>query len=103
MGDLEPVLSAGDALAWVEAIRVFASLVIESRWGIPVIAYATGAGTPSSILSTYADLQIAGPTPTQAIAMRRWRRQLDQLRWVAPVTDILPDDPRRRTGRTTGR
>jgi hypothetical protein len=39
IGDLGPMLAAADALDWVEAVRVFATLVIESGSQIPVAAY----------------------------------------------------------------
>jgi hypothetical protein len=97
VGDLEPVLFAEDALAWVEAVRVFASLVIESRWGIPVIAFATGAGGPSSVLSTYADLQIQGHHEAQVRAMLRWHRRLVMINLAPDVTSVrlaLDDLPR---------
>jgi KaiC/GvpD/RAD55 family RecA-like ATPase len=109
VGDLQSVLAAPDALTWVEAVRVFASLVIESRWGIPVTAYTSGTAGSSahafSILSTHADLKIISIDPTVATAVQRWRRSPVSLVWREAVTgvglalDDLPRPPGRRTGR----
>ena len=97
IGDLEPVLSADDAFGWVEAVRVFASLVSESRWGIPVIVYATGVGSSWSVLSTQADLQVQGVHQSQARVMLRWQRNLIIINFGTDVTTVrlaLDDLPR---------
>lgn len=105
LGDLELVLLAPDALVWVEAVRVFASLVIASRWGVPVIAFGSSAGAAQtgapSLLSTYADLQILADAPTHAVASQRWRRQSSRLDWKQPVTSVqlALDNVQRPTGR----
>jgi hypothetical protein len=109
VGDLETVRASPDALAWVEAVRVFVSLVVASRWGIPVIAYTSSSERLStegpSLLSTYADLTITETSVTQAIAVQRWRRVPHWFNWSAPITspalalDPLPGAPGRRVGR----
>ena len=104
LGDLGLVLAAPDALQWVEAVRIFASLVIESGWGIPVIAYDElydGGDLPTarSILATHADINIVAqlrrsPQPqTFALATERWRRTASNLVWKGDLAkSVLPED-----------
>jgi KaiC/GvpD/RAD55 family RecA-like ATPase len=102
IGDLRSVLSAPDALVWVEAVRVFASLVIASRWGIPVTAFTSGP--ERAPLATHADLTITATQPTQAQAVQRWGRGPHILNWSQPVTSfpLALDRQLRQPGRTAG-
>ncbi len=93
MGDLRTVLASADALAWVEVVRVFVSLIIASRWGIPVIAHMSGpenlsGETSTALLSTYADLTITAPHRHQAHATQRGRRDTTVLNWTREVTSV---------------
>ena len=107
LGDLGLVLAVSDALQWVEAVRVFVSLVIESGWDIPVIAYDelyderdAGGGMPTarSILATHADLNIfakqgSRSTHTSALATERWRRTASNLVWKGDLAETaLPEE-----------
>jgi hypothetical protein len=105
VGDLDHVLAAPDALAWVQAMRVFASLVIDSGWGIPLIVYATSKTPPAgaaAVLSAYADLKIIAAHGARASFAHRWRRASGVLTWPQEVTtvrmpfDQLPRPPGRR-------
>lgn len=60
LGNLGLILEAPEARGWMEAVRVFASLILETGLGVPVIAYASvreGAPTPS-ILTAYPDVHV---------------------------------------------
>ena len=105
VGDLEHVLAGPDSLGWVESVRIFASLVIDSGWGVPVIAYATTEkldAHPAAVLSAYADLQINASHPMQAHLAARWRRKSWVLNFQEDATnvhmplDTLPRPPGRR-------
>lgn len=78
VGDLGIVLDVPESLAWVEAVRVFTSLVIETGAGIPVIAHATvvhrtpGETSARSILATYPDVRV-DMLGTGARIWERWR------------------------------
>jgi hypothetical protein len=78
IGDLGPVLAAADALDWVEAVRVFATLVIESGSQIPVVAYDGQRSSLSrSILVAYADVCIdvdVTPDDVAFTTIQRWPR-----------------------------
>jgi hypothetical protein len=39
LGDLGLVLSSAEAFDWVEAVRVFCTLAIESGWGVPIVLH----------------------------------------------------------------
>ena len=77
-------LAAVDRLTWNEAIRIFASLVVDSGWGIPVIAYTTGP----SILSDHADLRIDALDATAASAVQRGQRRGRSFNWRDDVTTV---------------
>ena len=92
LGDLGLVLDGAEALAWVEAVRVFASLVIETGRGVPVIAYAThtGVGTPAvAILGKYADVHMELVGVGAAIT-ERWRNSMRRNVDLTALT-ALPD------------
>ena len=104
VGDLDHVLTAPDAMGWVQAVRVFASLVIDSGWGIPVIMHATTKSPPPgpfTVLSSYADLKISAQHPARADIAHRWWRGSWSLAWPQDVTtqhmplDQLPRPPGR--------
>lgn len=79
IGDLGQVLATEDALVWVEALRVFVTLVIESGWHIPIIAYDghRAETAPRSILLGYADLSVdvdTLPDYPMMTTTQRWPR-----------------------------
>ncbi len=83
VGDLGSILATDNALAWVDAFRVFASLVSEAGWLIPVIAF-DGQRIPTaarSVLLAYADvsidLDITGGQATLTTT-QRWPRTSQQ-------------------------
>lgn len=82
LGDLGPVLAGADALVWVEAVRVFATLVIESGAQIPVVAYDGQRSGPSrSVLVAYADVCIdvdVEPTHVAFTMIQRWPRTTER-------------------------
>ncbi|MDO9015486.1 MAG: hypothetical protein Q7V43_01160 [Myxococcales bacterium] len=102
LGDVRLVLASPDALEWVEAIRVFASLVAEAGWATPVIVFETQADTDSStnasaILARYSDLQLHAyrnePTGTVVTLTGRGRRNPRRLTWQSRLDDTpLPAD-----------
>lgn len=99
IGDLAPVLEGPDGIGWAEALRVFVSLVVSSRCGIPVIGYSgIGADTAGhTALANAADLiirtdRVTGPT-TIGKAIERSKRAGLELRWHGFVerTTLPPD------------
>ena len=82
IGDLGPVLAAADALDWVEAVRVFATLVIESGSQIPVVAYdGQRSGLSRSVLVAYADVCIdvdVAPDYVAFTMIQRWPRTTER-------------------------
>jgi hypothetical protein len=82
IGDLGPVLAAADALDWVEAVRVFATLLIESGSQIPVVAYdGQRSGLSRSALVAYADVCIdvdVAPGYVAFTMIQRWPRTTER-------------------------
>lgn len=109
LGDLAPILEAPDALRWVEAVRVFASLVIDADLGSPLIAYsarATPAQSPAwSLLGTIPDACVNIPGDGVVTITERWRIRRPATAplpgWDA-LPKCLPQLPRPR-GRGTDR
>lgn len=92
LGDLDLVLPAPDALAWVEAVRVFTSLVVATGWGIPVIAYAGGLGEENgaaarSTLWRHADVAIA-VRGDEGIAVERWTRAPFRFQFSKLIAEV---------------
>jgi len=102
LGDLAIVLSGPDQLEWVRAVGVFASLVIESGWDVPVIVYDgradDGAATQArSTLVKQADAFVnAGLVDGGAVGANvatRWTRAVDEVSLGRHVLRApLPDD-----------
>jgi hypothetical protein len=92
VGDLAAILGVPDEIAWIDALRVFASLMIASRWGIPVVAYRSSPEDPSArasaLLSSHADLIITAPYLARAVAVQRWGREARRLDWTRDVTTV---------------
>ncbi len=97
IGDVGIVLPAPHGMAWMEALRVFASLVVEAGSGVPVIAYEGGGAHHdgrTSVFSTYADLRIDATAPglTKASVAQRSRRKTRLFTWQGALAErSLPE------------
>jgi len=106
IGDVRLVLASPDALEWVEAVRVFVSLVTGSGWGIPVVVFEEQDPNPSTVLAhavlaQHADLRFDVSLPEnrakghlmQVVAAERWRRSQRMFRWPTRLdASALPPD-----------
>jgi hypothetical protein len=111
LGDLALVLSAADAASWVEAVRMFATVVEETGWGIPVITYASRKsddGAARARLAAEADvsIEVDGTVSLTATLNERMPRRTRQFTWVRPNPpsanppfDEVPSPYERRTMR----
>ena len=104
IGDLDHVPAAPDALAWVQAVRAFATCT-RLRMGRPgdrACHHEEPPSGASTVLSTYADLKVTANHRAHADVAHRWQRGLSGLNWPQDVTtvhmpfDMLPRPPGRK-------
>lgn len=89
VGNLGLLLVAPGAAAWLEVLRIFCALTIESGWDCPLVAWAgLSAGdefSPArSHLTALADVRVEAGTKgnvTFAIISERWRRSTQLVTW----------------------
>jgi hypothetical protein len=90
IGDIGLISAFADDALWVEGISIVSSLVAESGWGIPVIAYDSdvlplpGAGGLAS-LRWRAELLVEAAAGTEWYATSRPDGSSDHLRWAEEI------------------
>lgn len=111
IGDFGLVLASTEANIWSEATRAFATIVLATRWGVPVFAYdgrQSDGGEPRARMAAHADVGIAARFTGQfhTAITRRWPR-ITQWHNFSPDpligTQVQLDRVPRARGRETDR